>query len=128
MMTDGLLQVPVVLLVEDEPLVQVLACDVLEEAGFPVLEAWNADEALQLLEAHSDQVQVLFTDVDLPGSMDGIALAEQVHARWPHILLLLASGYARPHADDIPDDGRFIPKPYRPDTVVRHIKELIASH
>ena len=86
------------------------AADELDEAGFQVLEAKNADEALVLLEAHSDEVQVLFTDVDMPGSMDGMALAERVYQRWPHVLLLISSGHARPHPDEIPDHGRFVPK------------------
>ena len=118
---------PVVLLVEDEPLVRMTAADGLEEAGFHVLEAANADVALKVLEARSDEVQVLFTDVDMPGSMDGMALAEQVHAKWPHILLLISSGYARPHPDEIPDHGHFVPKPYRAATVVGHICEMMQT-
>jgi two-component system, response regulator PdtaR len=116
---------PVVLLVEDELLVRMTAADELEEAGFQVLEAANADAALTILEARSDEVRVLFTDVHMPGSMDGMELAEQVHARWPHVLLLISSGYARPHPDEIPDHGRFIPKPYRAATLVGQIYELL---
>jgi two-component system, response regulator PdtaR len=116
---------PVVLLVEDEPLVRMTAADELEEAGFQVVEAANADVALAVLEARSDEVQVLFTDVDMPGSMDGMALAEQVHRRWPHVLLLISSGYARPHPDEIPDHGHFVPKPYIGATLVRHITEMM---
>jgi CheY-like chemotaxis protein len=116
---------PVVLLVEDEPLVRMTAADELEKAGFQVLEAANADVALKVLEVRSDEVQVLFTDVDMPGSMDGLALAEQVHARWPHVLLLISSGYARPHPDEIPDHGHFVPKPYIGATLVRHIHEMM---
>ena len=118
---------PVVLLVEDEPLVRMTAADGLEEAGFQVLEAANADVALKVLEVRSDEVQVLFTDVDMPGSMDGMALAEKVHARWPHILLLISSGYARPHPNQIPDHGHFIPKPYRASAVVGHICEMMRT-
>ena len=116
---------PVVLVVEDEPLVRMTAVDELDDAGFPVLEAGNADEALAVLEARSDEVQVLFTDVDMPGSMNGMALAERVCQRWPHVLLLISSGYARPHPDEIPDHGRFLPKPYRGETLVRHITEMM---
>ena len=116
---------PVVLVVEDEPLVRMTAVDELEEAGFHVLEAANADVALAVLEAHSDEVQVLFTDVNLPGSMDGMVLAERVSQRWPHIRLLISSGYARPHPDEIPDCGQFVPKPYRGATLVRHIAEMM---
>jgi CheY-like chemotaxis protein len=118
---------PVVLVVEDEPLVRMTAADELEEAGFHVLEAANADVAMAVLEARSDDVQVLFTDVDMPGSMDGMALAEQVHRRWPHVLVLISSGYARPHPDEIPDHGHFVPKPYGPATLVRHIHDLIGT-
>ncbi len=118
---------PVVLLDEDEPLVRMTAADGLEEAGFHVLEAANADVALKVLEVRSDEVQVLFTDVDMPGSMDGMALAEQVHAKWPHILLLISSGYARPHPDEIPDHGHFVPKPYRAATVVGHICQMMQT-
>jgi two-component system, response regulator PdtaR len=118
---------PVVLVVEDEPLVRMTAADELDEAGFLVLEAKNADEAIAVLEAHSDEVQVLFTDVDMPGSMNGMALAEQVYQRWPHVLLLISSGYARPHPDEIPDHGHFLPKPYRGATLVRHIVEMMQT-
>jgi CheY-like chemotaxis protein len=118
---------PVILLVEDEPLVRMTAADELEEAGFHVLEAANADVALAVLEACADEVQVLFTDVHMPGSMDGIALAEQVHARWPHVRLLISSGYAQPGPDEIPDAGRFVPKPCRPATLFEQIDELVSS-
>ncbi|MBD2749406.1 response regulator [Microvirga sp. BT688] len=117
----------VVLLVEDEPLVRMTAADDLDDAGFRVLEAKNADEALVVLEAHSDEVQVLFADVNMPGSMDGMALAERVYQRWPHVLLLISSGYARPHPDEIPDHGRFVPKPYRGETLVRRITEMMRT-
>lgn len=120
-------RIPVVLVVEDEALVRMTAIDELEEAGFQVLEAANADAAIALLEARSGDVQVLFTDVDMPGSMDGMALAEQVHQRWPHIRLLISSGYARPKQSDIPDDGHFMPKPYRGATLVQHICEMMAA-
>ena len=74
-----------------------------------------------MLEARSDEVQVLFTDVDMPGSMAGLALAEQVHARWPHVLLLISSGYARPHQDEIPDHGQFMSKSCHAETLVSTI-------
>jgi CheY-like chemotaxis protein len=116
-----------VLVVEDEPLIQVLATEALEDAGFEVLAAWNADEALRILERHGDEVGVLFSDVNMPGRMDGVELAETVHERWPHIRFLLSSGLARPAVEAIPDDGRFLPKPYDSTTVVRHVRELSAA-
>jgi CheY-like chemotaxis protein len=111
--------------VEDELLVRMTAADTLEEAGFQFLEAADADIAMAVLEARSAEVQVLFTDVDMPGSMDGMELAEQVHARWPHVRLLISSGYAQPQPDEIPDHRRFVPKLYRAATIVRQIHELI---
>jgi CheY-like chemotaxis protein len=118
---------PLVLVVEDEPLVRMTAADELDEAGFRVLEAMNADEALKVLEARYDEVQVLFTDVHMPGSMDGMELAEQVHQRWPHILLLISSGRAQPDPDEIPDHGRFLPKPYYGATLVHSITGMMQT-
>jgi CheY-like chemotaxis protein len=118
---------PVVLLVEDEPLVRMLGMDVLEEAGFEVVEAANADEALSHLQARPD-VQVLFTDIDMPGKLDGLDLARAVHKHWPEIGLLIASGKVRPSAEEIPDSGRFLPKPYELGAVVRIVRELAAPN
>ena len=119
---------PVVLLVEDELLVRMAAADDLQNAGFHVLEAANADIALAVLESCSDDVKVLFTDIDMPGSMNGLDLAESVQQRWPHISLLISSAYHKPHCGQIPDDGRFVPKPYSSEDVVQHIRELVTSH
>lgn len=118
----------VVLLVEDELLVRMAAADDLQDAGFHVLEAANADVALAVLESCSDDVQVLFTDIDMPGSMNGLDLAESVQQRWPHISLLISSAYHKPHPGQIPDEGRFVPKPYSSEDVVQHIRELVTSH
>lgn len=119
---------PVILLVEDELLVRMAAADDLQDAGFHVLEAANADVALAVLESCSDDVQVLFTDIDMPGSMNGLALAESVQQRWPHISLLISSAYHKPHPWQIPDEGRFVPKPYSSEDVVQQIRELVTSH
>ncbi len=115
---------PVVLLVEDEPLVRMFGADVLEEAGFEVLEAGDGDAALAVLEARPD-VNVLFTDVKMPGSLDGLDLARLVHARRPDIKLLIASGHVRLGEGEIPDAGRFLAKPYGPDAIVREIRSLV---
>jgi CheY-like chemotaxis protein len=128
MMITNSQDTPVVLLVEDEPIVRMSAADDLQEAGFHVLEAANADVALAVLEACSGEVQVLFTDIDMPGSMNGLALAESVQRRWPHISLLISSAYRRPHLGQLPEDGRFLPKPYCSDAVVQHIRELMTHH
>ena len=91
-----------VLLVEDEVLVRLVACDGLEAAGFTVVEANDAQEALDVLASRSD-IGVLFTDVNMPGALDGLDLAELVHLRWPHIKLVVTSGKishpSRPRAE-----------------------------
>jgi CheY-like chemotaxis protein len=102
---------PTVLVVEDEYLIRLMSVGELEAAGYKVLEAANAAEAIEILEADPD-VTVLFTDVNMPGNLDGLALARMVHERWPNVHLLVTSGGGRTSARDVPDDGRFMPKPY----------------
>lgn len=114
-----------VLLVEDELFVRMIGADALSEAGYRVIEASDADEALARLE-HSDDVQVLFTDIRMPGSMDGLQLAGEVHRRWPAIRILLTSGDTRPTGAAIPDDGRFLAKPYRFEALSRELDQLLA--
>ncbi len=96
----------------------------LEDAGYSVVEAANADEAIAILEGTTD-VRLLFSDVDMPGSMNGVALAEVVHARWPNVRLLLTSGHHHIADAQLPDDGRFIPKPYSQKAVVREVNSLL---
>ena len=102
---------PVVLVVEDEVLIRMNTVEIIKDAGFDVLEAANADEAIVLLEARLD-IQVVFTDIDMPGSMNGIKLAQAVRGRWPPIKIIATSGHFKLKAGDLPDDGRFLPKPY----------------
>jgi CheY-like chemotaxis protein len=82
---------PAVLIVEDEPLVRMGAVNLIEDAGFEVIEAASADEAIRILECRSD-VRVVFTDIHMPGSMDGLKLAHAVRNRWPPIKIILTSG------------------------------------
>ncbi len=98
-----------VLIVDDEPIVRLLACDSLEDAGFEVIDAANASEALDILAKRND-VGVLFTDVNMPGGVSGLDLAETVHQRWPDIKLVVTSG--RPPSRPVADGGRFLAKPY----------------
>jgi len=93
-------------------------------AGFRT--AANSDEALEFLEADFN-VQLLFTDVHMPGTMDGLALARQVADRWPHIGIMVVSGRSKPQPHEFPAGCRFHRKPYSPDTVVRHARELTAA-
>ncbi|OHV15389.1 response regulator [Methylorubrum extorquens] len=106
-----------VLVVEDEDLVRMMATDMLEDAGFTVLEAASADEAWEILESRSD-IGLLFTDLEMPGSMNGFALAARVAERWPHIRLVITSGRCRPTPRDVPDHGMFVPKPYLAEQVL----------
>jgi CheY-like chemotaxis protein len=117
-------QPPVVLVVEDEFLVREYAAGILEQGGFEVLQAKNARQALSLLEERQD-IEVVFTDIHMPGDVDGLWLAREVRARWPHILLLMASGLERPCCDEIPDPGGFIPKPYEPEAVLKRVRRLM---
>lgn len=110
----------VVLLVEDDDLVRMLASDILMEEGFTVVEAVIADEAWSILENRGD-IGVLFTDLNMPGEMDGLALAARVAERWPHIRLVLTSGRAGLSSDEVPDDGQFLQKPYRQSQLVSAI-------
>lgn len=121
---DAPLLKPLVLIVEDETLVRLVAASMLQDAGFDTLEADSADHALRVLERRPD-VRVLFSDVQLPGSMDGLHLAAAVHDRWPLIKLLLTSGGVDVRTDEIPDDGRFLSKPYNASQVVGAVRAIL---
>lgn len=117
---------PVVLVVEDEVLLRMNAVDMIEAAGFDVLEASNADEAIEILEARHD-VRVMFTDIQLGGSMDGLKLAAAVRGRWPPIKIVATSGHVNVQANDLPDGGRFLPKPYSSSQIAATLREMVAS-
>jgi CheY-like chemotaxis protein len=107
---------PAVLIVEDEPLVRLCAVETVEGAGFEVIEAANADEAIRILESRSD-IRVVFTDIHMPGSMDGLKLAHAVRNRWPPIKIIVTSGRERVAEQDLPAGGRFFAKPYDPSEI-----------
>lgn len=115
---------PVVVVVEDEPIIRMMAVDAFEEEGFEVLEAATAPAALALMEKQGG-VTAMFTDIDMPGGMNGLELASVVHERWPHIALVVTSGVCRPEARQLPADGVFLQKPYRLSAPVRAVRELI---
>lgn len=118
--------IPAVLVVEDEVLIRMSIADSIAEAGFTVYEAANADQAIRLMEAHSD-IRLLFTDVDMPGSMDGLRLAAAVRDRWPPVKILITSGHIRIRAEELPVEGRFFAKPYDPAQVVSAMQDLLAA-
>jgi CheY-like chemotaxis protein len=112
--------------VEDDPLIRWSGADTLAEAGFDVIEAGGAEEALAILEGRND-VLVLFTDVEMPGRFDGLELARIAHDRWPWMHIIVASGRRRPSDRQMPDNGRFVAKPYAPEQIARHIDALLAA-
>jgi CheY-like chemotaxis protein len=117
---------PVVLIVEDEILLRMDAVDIIAAAGFEVVDAADADEAIKILEARRD-IAVVFTDTHLPGSMDGLKLARAVRGRWPPIKIVATSGRVNVKETDLPEGGRFLPKPYSPAQVTGVLLELMGG-
>src|ERR1700680_450950 len=117
---------PVVLIVEDELLLRMDAVDMIAGAGFEVVEAANADQAIDILESRRD-ITVVFTDIQMPGSMDGLRLARAVRGRWPPIKIVATSGHLHVRETDLPEGGRFLPKPYSPVQVEGVLRELISG-
>ncbi len=117
-------KIPVVLIVEDEPLVRIGAVKIIEAAGFEVIEAASADEAIQMLECRSD-IRVMFTDIHMPGSMDGLKLAHAVRNRWPPIKIIVTSGRDLITGQDLPEGGRFFTKPYDPIAITDALREWV---
>jgi two-component sensor histidine kinase/DNA-binding response OmpR family regulator len=115
-----------VLVVEDEMLLRMRAVDIVEDAGFTAIEAVNADEALAIIESRSD-VDLLFTDIQMPGSMDGMKLAHAVHERWPSIKIILVSGKLTPTDSERPTDSRFFGKPLEVKQMIAEIQEMIGE-
>jgi CheY-like chemotaxis protein len=113
-----------VLVVEDEPFVRLDAIATLEGAGFRVVEATNADEAISILEVRRD-IRVVVTDIQMPGSMDGLKLAATIHDRWPPIALIVTSGHVMPRNRELPERGRFLPKPYSGPRLVEAIRAAL---
>jgi CheY-like chemotaxis protein len=116
---------PVVLIVEDEFLLRMNAAEMIGDSGFEVVEARNADEAIAILEGRPD-IHVVFTDIQMPGSMDGLKLARFVRGRWPPVKIVATSGFVHVGKDDLPEGSRFLPKPYRPDQIVATLREMTA--
>lgn len=109
-----------VLLVEDEPLIRLFLADLLEEAGFKVIETANAEEALVALES-GIRINVLLTDVDMPAGCDGFELARKVHKLWPETEILIMSGRHWPDAAVLPPGAAFLAKPFPNEAIVSHV-------
>ena len=116
MIAGGGTTAPSILIVEDEPLVRLCATQALEDAGYQVIEAASADEAIAILENRRD-IRVIFTDIHMPGSMDGLKLAHAVRHRWPPIKIIVTSGREMIAPQDLPYGGRFFAKPCDPAAI-----------
>ena len=114
----------VVLIVEDEMLLRMRAVDMVEDAGFTPVEAVDADEAVAILESRSD-VALLFTDIQIPGIMDGLKLAHAVHERWPPIKIILVSGQLKLANIAIPAGSRFFGKPLEAKIMIAQMRRMI---
>jgi CheY-like chemotaxis protein len=112
--------------VEDEALILIGICDELCDLGFQVFEASNAQCAIEMILLHPE-IDVLFTDIDMPGDMDGLRLAVEVRGRWPPIKIIITSGKRQLAAEELPVAGRFIAKPYDPTSVASTINEIMAA-
>jgi two-component sensor histidine kinase/FixJ family two-component response regulator len=117
---------PTVLVVEDEMLLRMRAVDIVEDAGFTPLEAVNADDALALLECRSD-IELLFTDIQMPGTMNGLKLAHAVHERWPLIKIILVSGQVTPNEEEKPANSRFFGKPVEVQQMIAELQDMIGQ-
>jgi CheY-like chemotaxis protein len=115
----------IVIVAEDEAVIRMVTVDVLSDAGFCVLEAAHAAEALSHLQLRANEIHGLFTDVDMPGEMNGLDLAHHVSATWPWVVLLVTSGKPAPATHRLPAGSRFLPKPYDFNHVVQHVREMI---
>jgi DNA-binding NtrC family response regulator len=118
---------PVVLLVEDDMLTRLSTAAVFEDAGFTVIQADNANEAVAALVAGASRIDALFTDIEMPGGMNGVFLAAHTREHWPWVSILMASGKAAPTGGAMPKGAHFFPKPYVADRIVAHIKEMAAA-
>ena len=117
--------VPYALVVDDDAVILMHACDIIEEAGFRFFEAANGDEAIKVMDRHADSIVLLFSDVEMPGSMNGFALAHHVAAAWPHVEIVISSGRVSPSPGDMPLKATFIGKPFNADMVHAHLREIL---
>lgn len=117
----------VILIVEDSAIIRMGAVDLVVHAGYEALEASNAEEAIRLLEARTDIVLV-FTDVRMPGTMDGIKLAHHIRDRWPPVKLIVASGLSIIEQSRLPEGSHFFRKPYSDGTIVEQIRRMLAPN
>ena len=115
----------VVLVVEDEPLLRMAAVDMIEAAGFDVVEAADATEAVLILESRLD-IRIVFTDIDMPRGIDGMKLAAAIRDRWPPIQIIVTSGHLTPASADLPENSLFFSKPYKEKEIIDALWKMAA--
>ena len=116
-------KLPAVLIVEDEPLIRMDAVDMVKDAGFETHEASTADQAILLLDEHAD-IGILFTDIEMPGTMNGLKLAAYVRDRWPHVMIILASGAIGLDKTGFPEGALFFSKPYSASQITASLNDM----
>ena len=116
---------PYALVTDDDAMIRMVIADILEDAGFRTHEAMDAEEALRVLHEHYASIVLLFTDVDMPGPMDGFGLARETARHWPHISILVASGQRKPGPDDMPEGAHFVGKPFSAGVVRDQLKQML---
>ena len=116
----------VVLVVDDDMLLRMRAVEMVEDAGFASIEAVDADQAVAILESRSD-IALLFTDIQMPGSMDGLKLAHAVHRRWPPIRIVIVSGKLKRADLDIPANSAFFGKPLEAGQMIAQMRNMIGQ-
>jgi CheY-like chemotaxis protein len=120
-------QAALIVVAEDEALIRMEIVAALVDEGFEVIEAGHAAEAISQLEKRGHDVRVLFTDVAMPGEMDGVRLAHHARRQWPQLRVIVTSGKAAPPSLELPHGSRFVPKPYHSALVLAHVRELVAE-
>jgi two-component system, response regulator PdtaR len=114
----------VILTVEDESFLSLYLDEFLQESGYTVIGTGNADRAIEILESRDD-IRIVITDINMPGSMDGLRLAAAVNERWPPIRIIITTGFARPAGNKMPPDSVFVPKPYDAKTMTAAVERLL---
>lgn len=118
---------PRILVAEDDVLIRALIVDVLTEAGFVVIEANHGEEALRILGNRTENFDALFTDINMPGSVDGLELARRARCKLPRLGVVIGSGGHRPPSNAVPSGSRFLPKPYQFSNIPDCVRELISA-
>jgi two-component system, response regulator PdtaR len=116
-----------VVVAEDEALLRIIAVSALADEGFETFEARHADDVLAICATQAEKIDVLFIDIQMPGTMNGLELARHVRTQWPWIAILIASGNTFPETGALPAGSRFLAKPYDLNDIASRVHEVAAS-